>query len=91
MLKSLGYLQRQLMKAVNVTFIAKADSEYRELRSYYYSEYAVELIIRQWTLGDNPTLPPTWRSLYQVLRELGLEEMSLQIEEFLSSESGWFL
>ena len=80
-LKSLERLQRQLMKAANVTFTAKADTEYKKLRS-------VEIIIRQWTLGDNSPLPPTWRSLYQVLRELGLEELSQQIEEFLCSKSG---
>jgi hypothetical protein len=64
------------MKAAKVTFTA----EYRPVQS-------VEVIIHRWTQGDNPALPPTWRSLYQVLRELGLEELSQQIEEFLSSES----
>ena len=29
---------------------------------------------------------PTWRELYEVLRELGLEELSQQIEDYLSRE-----
>ena len=86
-LTSLGILQRQLMVAAKITFIAKAGSEYKKLRSNE-SKDAVEVIIRQWILGDNSALPPTWRSLHQVLRELGLEELSQEIEEFLSSESG---
>ena len=32
------------------------------------------------------TRPPTWRSLYEVLRELDLEELSQEIEEYLSCE-----
>ena len=30
------------------------------------------------------TRPPTWRSLYEVMRELDLEELSQEIEEYLS-------
>ena len=30
------------------------------------------------------THPPTWRSLYEVMRELDLEELSQEIEEYLS-------
>ena len=32
------------------------------------------------------SLPPTWRELLKVLRELGLEELSQQIEDYLSCE-----
>lgn len=46
----------------------------------------VEVVIDQWLLEKSPVLPPTWRSLYQVLRELNLKELSQQIEEFLTSE-----
>lgn len=30
--------------------------------------------------------PPTWKSLYDVLKELDLEELSEQIEEYLGSK-----
>ena len=32
------------------------------------------------------TRPPTWRSLHEVLRKLDLEELSQEIEEYLSCE-----
>ena len=38
-----------------------------------------------WLSGKSP-LPPTWRSLYQVLRELNLEEMIQDIEEHLTGK-----
>ena len=82
-LASLEALHKELAEAAKITFTARASSVYNGL----HSRDAVEIVIRQWTLGGDPTLPPTWRSLYQVLRELGLEELSQQIEEFLSSES----
>lgn len=40
---------------------------------------SVEDMMKQW-------LPSTWRSLYDVLRRLELEELSQQIEEYLSCE-----
>ena len=75
--------RKKLAEAANVTFTARASFEFK------YSSLKLEMVIRQWTLGASPALPPTWRSLYQVLRELGLEELSQQIEEFLSGEDFW--
>ena len=43
-------------------------------------------LIKDWIHGDNDWLPPSWRSLYKVLRELGHEELSQQIEDYLSCE-----
>ena len=42
-------------------------------------------IFQLWLSGKSP-LPPTWRSLYQVLRELNLEEMIRDIKECLAGE-----
>ena len=81
-LKSLEPLHKELAVVAKVTLSGGANSEY--MRSD--PRNATEIVIRQWTLGDKPTLPPTWRSLYEVLRELGLEDLSQEIEEFLSSE-----
>ena len=79
-LTSLATCRKKLVEAAKVVFTRRASFEYK------HSSSKLETVIRQWTLGDNPTLPPTWRSLYQVLKELGFEEISQQIEEFLSGE-----
>ena len=52
---------------------------------YRYWDDAVDLWIYghgNWTSERSPT----WRELYEVLRELGLEELSQQIEDYLSCE-----
>ena len=78
-LTSLETQHMELAEVVNIEIPEKACGHSSPRKS-------VEFIVRQWTLGDDPTIPPTWRSLYQVLRKLGLEELSQKIEEFLSSE-----
>ena len=46
--------------------------------------------LRKWATGNidiastDHDRPPTWRSLYELLRELDLEELSQEIEEYLS-------
>ena len=42
-------------------------------------------VFQLWLSGKSP-LPPTWRSLYQVLRELNLKEMIQDIEECLAGK-----
>lgn len=51
------------------------------------SAEGVEEVIYQLAMGvmENPR-PLIWRSLYEVLRELGLEDLNQQIEEYLISE-----
>ena len=47
-------------------------------------------VLEEWLSGGiSSTLPPTWRSLYEVLRELDMEELSQQIEEYLSCKWGY--
>ena len=44
-----------------------------------------ENVVKRWLVGRRKEeYPPTWRSLYKVLKELGLEELSKKVEEFLS-------
>ena len=44
-----------------------------------------KIIISLWLSGES-SMPPTWRSLYQVLEELGLLELSQRIQEYLIDE-----
>ena len=44
-----------------------------------------EGLLNDW-LSRRTSVPPTWRSLYGVLRELGLEELAREIEDYLSCE-----
>ena len=41
----------------------------------------LEVLLGLWLSGRSPR-PPTWRSLLQVLTELGLQELSQQIEDY---------
>ena len=44
-------------------------------------------VLKKWASGEFlSTRPPTWRTLYEVMRELDLEELSQEIEEYLSCE-----
>ena len=43
----------------------------------------LKLLIHYWLSGQSAR-PATWRSLHEVLRELGLEELSQQIEDDLT-------
>ena len=42
----------------------------------------VEEVIIQWSMGRSPR-PPTWKHLLEVLQEMGLRELSQQIEAFM--------
>ena len=46
-------------------------------------------VLEKWASGkllSTRPRPPTWRSLFEVMRELDLEELSQEIEEYLSCE-----
>ena len=47
---------------------------------------AVDAWIRGYSPGSEIQRPPTWRELFAVMRELGLGELSQQIEDYLSCE-----
>ena len=46
---------------------------------------SLDLVISLWLSGRS-SFPPTWASLYQILRQLGCVELSHQIEDYLASE-----
>lgn len=45
----------------------------------------IELIIDRWVAGGS-TEPPIWSSLLEVLRRMDLEDISIDIEDFLNGE-----
>ena len=45
-----------------------------------------EKLMDQW-ISRSASRPPTWRTLYEVLAELDLEELSQQIKEHFTCES----
>jgi hypothetical protein len=47
---------------------------------------AYHSVMNTWIVEDEGSCPPTWRSLHGILKGLGLEELSQQIEEYLSCE-----
>lgn len=42
--------------------------------------------VMRWCVSGQATYPPTWRSLHDALEKLNLEELSHEIEEYLSCE-----
>ena len=50
------------------------------------SSKAVEIVISQWKSPGKSRLPPTWTSLFNVLKKLELIELSVQIEDYLTGE-----
>ena len=47
----------------------------------------VREVISEWVSGRSHH-PPTWRTLLDILRKLDLVELSQQIEDYLSGDSG---
>ena len=43
----------------------------------------LDVVIELWLSGKGPLLT-TWRSLYEILRQFGLKELSQQTAEYLS-------
>ena len=43
-------------------------------------------MMAEWMKSEGNRYPPTWRSLHAILRELSLEELSQEIEEYLGCE-----
>ena len=50
-------------------------------------EQQVEIVIGKWESGQNQH-PITWRSLLDTLKELDLEDLSQEIEDYMHGEQG---
>ena len=81
MVTSLAKIHRQL--AVAAKFTTNVDEHPRMSKSTPVD--CLKIVLHLWLNGGAP-LPPTWRSLYQVLKELDLEEMGDHIQECLTGE-----
>ena len=68
-----------------ITSLAKVSEQLAAAIGTQYDGEEFTEILDKWVRGKT-TCPPTWRSLYDVLRKLGHEELIGQIEQFLDCE-----
>ena len=81
--KSLVENFTQLQSAAGITLSEENKLNWRgEKRSVIN---CVEIVIGQWSVKKG-CYPPTWSSLFEVLSQMNLEEISQQIEDFLTGE-----
>ena len=59
--------------------------EQDEYDFHIYSGLYVEEVFSQWSAGHSHR-PPTWRHLLEVLRDIGLLELSQQIDTFMKGK-----
>ena len=70
-----------------MTSLEKVGKKVAAAIGVHYNPYFNVNILEEWaSMEMTSTRPPTWRTLYEVLRELDLEELSQEIEEYLSCE-----
>ena len=81
LLATLEEVHQQFALSANID----VDDQYLHVTTTESNGYCLRKVFQLWLSGKSP-LPPTWRSLYQVLRELNLEEMIQDIEECLTSK-----
>ena len=74
---SLAKVHTELIQAAGITLEHRLVSDPAE---------AVEIVINQWESPGKSRLPPTWTSLFGILKKLELKELSVQIEDYLSGE-----
>ena len=74
---SLAKVHTELIQAAGITLEHQHVSD---------SAQAVEIVIRKWESPGKSRLPPTWTSLFSILKKLELKELSMQIEDYLSGE-----
>ena len=68
-----------------ITSLAKVHKQLAAAIGAQYNGEEFTEILDKWVCCKT-TCPPTWRSLYDVLRKLGHEELIEQIEQFLGCE-----
>ena len=74
---SLAKVHTELIQAAGITLEHRLVSDPAQ---------AVEVVISQWESPGKSRHPPTWASLFHVLKKLELNELSVQIEDYLSGE-----
>ena len=79
---SLAKVNTELVKAAGINLSSWIDL--RQLLSDPVK--SVEIVISQWKSPGKSRLSPTWTSLFDVLKKLELNELSVQIEDYLTGE-----
>ena len=84
-LSSLAPLYKELASALEISQadIAKKRSPLWLLKSLTHEMIDLNIVMKLWLSGKSPLLP-TWSSLYETLKQLGLKELSRQIVAYLS-------
>ena len=77
---SLVEVKSKLVTAAGLTLEPKAELKIANLED---TRLHVEIILAQWTAGRS-LRPPTWRSLIEVLCEVGLSNLGQELEDFMS-------
>ena len=80
---SLAPLHKELASALE---IPQAEIAKQKLPSRAFNnttQQKLDIVMELWLSGESPLLP-TWRSLYETLRLLGLKELRQQITEYTS-------
>ena len=81
---SLAKVRTELIRAAGFTL---DEAVWRQLVSNPANPAkAVEFVIRQWESPGKSRHPPTWTSLFDVLKEFKLKGLSVQIEDYLTGE-----
>ena len=78
---SLAKVHTELIRAVGITLNETVRHQLPSDRAK-----AVEVVINQWESPGKSCLPPTWTSLFGILKKLELKELCVQIEDYLSGE-----
>ena len=78
-LSSLAPLYKELASALE---IPEAEMEKQTSPPRHMTWQLLDIVMELWVSGKSPLLP-TWRSLYEILRQLGLKVLSKQIAEYL--------
>lgn len=79
-LTALSNVHQKFIGMLKVTLDQPVQTEYDASEA----EERVEIAVRQWLSGHS-FLSPTWQTLLAVLIQLNLEELSHNIQEFLTS------
>ena len=70
-----------------VTSLAEVPAQLAAVLGMEGEEQEVEIVIGKWESGQSQH-PITWRSLLDVLKELDLEDLSQEIEDYMHGEQG---
>ncbi len=83
-LEAAGFNVHMLLADVYSEFVVDAIGITADVRDEFSAEKSIANVFDYWLTNDGLRRPPTWRSLLDVPCELGLGELSQQIEEYFT-------